>query len=224
MILLALLVMTVWCFLQHRTWQLWPLSQPLLTWPPLLRAAVTVQDVVCGTPHTTIVTISALLVAQLTRIAASVQTLLAWLPCALLHCLVNVATNPSSWAAAVFVVISPREWPCRCPFLALPPWSMHVVSDGQPRRAASTAAACPVLEAVLLSGAATSSRHRPSDDWMSPWCVCPPPVLRSYSPHVAVPGCAADRRQVTCLIRLAQCRLLLQDISHDTLGEHAGGC
>ena len=38
------------------------------------------------------------------------------------------------------------------------------------------------------------------------------------------PGCPADRRQIGYLIRLAQRRISLQDISHDNLGEHTGGC
>ena len=72
-------------------------------------------------------------------------------------------------------------------------------------------------------GAATSSQHL-TLRWVdiSPVCVHWP-VLRLHSPHVAAPGCPADRRLLT-LIRLAQRRLFLQDISHDNLGEHTGGC
>ena len=146
------------CSVWHRAWQLLPLSLPLLTWLPLLPAGVTLQDLVCGTPPTTSVAVSALLAAPLTPTADSVQAMLAWLPCSLLHCLVNM-TTPSSWAAAVFIVVSPREFSCLCSSLLLLSWSMHILSDGRPPGATSTVAVCPVLQAVLLSGAATSSQH-----------------------------------------------------------------
>eukprot|EP00891_Asterochloris_glomerata_P008098 jgi/Astpho2/8098/Aster-03042 len=74
---------------------------------------VTLHDV-CGTPPTTPAAVSALLVAPLTPTIPSVQTVLAWLPCCLLHCMLNMAAAPGSWAAGAFIAATPHRRQIAC--------------------------------------------------------------------------------------------------------------